>query len=108
MLAVTCANKDKGREVTAVCRVGCIGCGSCARTSDFFSIQDNLSTINYDHYTPVCSLDVLEACRKCKRKRLIFVGRPTDEEKEKASILETADLVEPDFKTTVDDMEWRG
>ncbi len=108
MLAVTCANKDKGREVTAVCNVGCIGCGSCARTSTLFSIQDNLSTINYDDYTPTCSLDVLEACRKCKRQRLVFVGKPTDAEIEKAADLAGADLVEPDFKTTVDDMEWRG
>jgi Na+-translocating ferredoxin:NAD+ oxidoreductase RNF subunit RnfB len=108
MLAVTCANKDKGKEVTAVCRVGCIGCGSCARSSDLFSIQNNLSTVNYDAYTPVCSSDVLAACRKCKRQRLVFVGKPSEREKEKAAALDAADLVEPDFKTTVDDMEWRG
>jgi electron transport complex protein RnfB len=108
MLAVTCSNKDKGKEVTAVCKVGCIGCGACARISELFSIQDNLSTINYDAYTPACSLDVLEACKKCKRQRLVFVGKPSRREKEKAADLKAPELVEPDFKTTVDDMEWRG
>lgn len=108
MLAVTCANKDKGRDVTAVCNVGCIGCGACARTSDLFTIEDNLSTINYDAYSPTCSLEVLDACNKCKRQRLVFVGKPSRGELEKAADLEAPGLVEPDFKTTVDDMEWRG
>ena len=29
IMAVTCANKDKGKDVMAVCNVGCIGCGAC-------------------------------------------------------------------------------
>lgn len=108
MLAVTCANKDKGKEVTAVCKVGCIGCGACARTSKLFSIENNLSTINYDAYEPTCTADLLDACKKCKRQRLVFVGKPSAKEREKAADLEAPELVEPDFKTTVDDMEWRG
>ena len=108
MLAVTCANKDKGKEVTAVCKVGCIGCGACARTSELFSIVDNLSTIDYDNYDPSCSLDLLDACKKCKRQRLVYVGKPTDKEKQKGVDLTAPEIVEPDFKTTVDDMEWRG
>ena len=56
MLAVTCTNKDKGKDVISVCNVGCIGCGACARTSSLFTIENNLSTINYDAYTPECSL----------------------------------------------------
>jgi electron transport complex protein RnfB len=56
MLAVTCSNKDKGKDVIAVCNVGCIGCGACARTSSLFTLKDNLSTINYDAYEPACSL----------------------------------------------------
>jgi len=77
MLAVTCSNKDKGKDVIAVCNVGCIGCGACARTSSLFKLENNLSTIDYDAYSPTCSLDVLEACKKCKRHRLVFVGKPT-------------------------------
>jgi hypothetical protein len=36
------------------------------------------------------------------------VGKPSAKEKEKAADLEAPEVVEPDFKTTVDDMEWRG
>ena len=108
MLAVTCSNKDKGKDVMAVCNVGCIGCGACARASSLFTLKDNLSTINYDAYSPSCSLDVLEACQKCKRQRLVFVGIPSEKEKEKAAALEAPEVVEPDFITTVDDTEWRG
>ena len=55
-----------------------------------------------------CSLDVLDACKKCKRQRLVFVGKPTADDLEKAGGLEAPGMVEPDFKTTVDDTEWRG
>jgi Na+-translocating ferredoxin:NAD+ oxidoreductase subunit B len=108
MLAVTCSNKDKGKDVTAVCNVGCIGCGACARKSSLFTLKDNLSTIDYDVYTPECTLETLEACQKCKRQQIVFVGKPSKEDLEKGKDLEAPELVEPDFKTTVDDMEWRG
>ena len=108
MLAVTCTNKDKGKDVISVCNVGCIGCGACARTSSLFTIENNLSTINYNEYTPDCSLEVLDACKKCKRQRLVFVGKPSSKELEKAETLEAPGVVAPDFKTTVDDTEWRG
>jgi len=108
ILAVACSNKDKGKDVVAVCNVGCIGCGACARMSNLFTIVDNLSTINYDAYTAECSLDVLEACKKCKRQRIVWVGKPTAADLERSRDLEAPDLVEPDFQTTVDDTEWRG
>jgi RnfABCDGE-type electron transport complex B subunit len=108
ILAVTCSNKDKGKDVIAVCNVGCIGCGACARKSDLFTIIDNLSTIDYDAFTPECSLDVLDARQKCKRQRILWVGKSTTEELEKARVLEAPEVVEPDFKTSVDDTEWRG
>ncbi len=108
MLAVTCTNKDKGKDVIRVCNVGCIGCGACARTSNLFTIENNLSTIDYDAYTPECSLEVLDACKKCKRQRLVFVGKPSSKELEKAEALEAPEIVAPDFRTTVDDTEWRG
>jgi len=108
VLAVACSNKDKGKDVMAVCKVGCIGCGACARISDLFVLENNLSTINYDAYTPECTLDVMKACEKCPRQRLVFVGIPSREDLEKGQDLEAPDIVEPDFKTTVDDTEWRG
>jgi H+/Na+-translocating ferredoxin:NAD+ oxidoreductase subunit B len=104
ILAITCSNKDKGKDITKVCTVGCIGCGACARASDLFTIEDNLSTINYDAYEPVCSLDVIKACDKCPRHRIVFVGKKDADE----SITFSGEVVEPDFKTTLDDTEWRG
>ncbi|MCG6909257.1 MAG: RnfABCDGE type electron transport complex subunit B [Deltaproteobacteria bacterium] len=108
VLAVTCSNKDKGKDVMAVCKVGCIGCGACTRKSDLFTLENNLSTINYDAYTAECPLEVLEACEKCKRHRLVFVGKPSADDIEKTADKELPEVVEPEFKTTVDDMEWRG
>jgi len=108
VLAVTCSNKDKGKDVKKVCKVGCIGCGACARTSSLFKLENNLSTIDYDEYSPECSADVLKACEKCPRHRLVFVGKPTADDLAKTSDIEAPDVVEPDFKTTVDDTEWRG
>jgi len=104
ILAVTCSNKDKGKDITKVCTVGCIGCGACARNSDLFTIEDNLSTIHYDAYDPECGDDVMKACEKCPRKRIVFVGKKDSEDVDEFS----GEVVAPDFKTTVDDTEWRG
>lgn len=104
ILAVTCSNKDKGKDVSKVCTVGCLGCGACARTSKLFTIKDNLSAIDYDAYDPVCSLEVLNACEKCPRHRILFVGKGAGDDVKEFS----GDVVTPDFKTTVDDTEWRG
>jgi len=104
ILAITCSNKDKGKDITKVCTVGCIGCGACARISDLFTIENNLSTINYDAYDAECGLDVMKACEKCPRQRIVFVGKSTSD-----NVAEfTGEVVTPDFKTTVDDTEWRG
>lgn len=108
IMAVTCANKDKGKDVMAVCRVGCIGCKACSRVSDLITIQDNLSVIDYDHYSAECMPDLMKACEKCPRSRLVFVGKPSIDEVEAASEMAAPEIVEPDFKTTVDDTEWRG
>jgi len=52
-ISVACSNKDSGKDVRAVCKVGCIGCGVCHRTAaDLFSVKDHLSQIDYDQYDP--------------------------------------------------------
>jgi hypothetical protein len=50
----------------------------------------------------------MKACEKCPRNRLVFVGKPTDRHKAAVADHEVPDVVAPDFKTTVDDTEWRG
>ncbi len=108
MLAVLCSNKDTGKDVMAVCEVGCIGCKACARTSSLFKVVDGVSTIDYDQYGPECPAEALTACKKCPRNGIVFVGKPTDKDLYETKDKEIPDVVEPDFKTTVDDTEWRG
>jgi len=104
MVVVACANKDFGKDVKAVCKVGCLGCKACARASDLFTVEDNIPTIDYDKYDPSKMDDVEVALTKCPMKRLAKIGQPprgdADEEAPK--------IVQADFKTTVDDAEWRG
>ncbi|HPA13962.1 MAG TPA: RnfABCDGE type electron transport complex subunit B [Desulfobacterales bacterium] len=108
MLAVTCSNKDVGREVMAVCKVGCIGCGACARISNLFRLEDNLPAIDYEDYSPACSLELMKVCEKCPRKGIVFVGKPAEKEIADTAHEQLPEVVKPDFKTTVDDTEWRG
>lgn len=108
IMAVSCANKDKGKDVMAVCKVGCIGCGACSRLSRAITIEDNLSTIDYDKYDDTCMPDLMKACEKCPRQRLVMIGKPSPKEQAAAATMESVAVVEPEFKTTVDDTEWRG
>ncbi len=108
MLVVKCSNKDFGKDVKAVCRVGCIGCGACARIhGDLFSMEDNLPAIDYETYEE--QTEGLEAAvAKCPIKSLVYVGAPSETDKAAVADEEVPDVVQPDFKTTVDDTEWHG
>lgn len=76
ILAVTCSNKDFGKDVKDVCKVGCIGCKACSKASGLFTIDDNLAMLNYDEYPPDEMEDVEKAIEKCPSDRLIvFVGK---------------------------------
>jgi RnfABCDGE-type electron transport complex B subunit len=107
MLAVECSNTDKLKEVTKVCTVGCLGCGACTRVSDMFFLQNNLSTIKYDEYGDDRMDELIKASEKCPKKRIIFMGPPL-KEGEKDEDQKSDKVITPDFKTTVDDTEWRG
>jgi Na+-translocating ferredoxin:NAD+ oxidoreductase RNF subunit RnfB len=108
MLVVACSNKDFGKDVRAVCKVGCIGCRACARANSLFEVQDNLSVIDYDQYDPD-KMDALKlAVEKCPMKRLVLVGRPTEEGLKAVADKKVPEVVQADFKTTVDQTEWHG
>ena len=106
MMAVTCSNKDKGKDVSAVCTIGCIGCGACARVNDLIQIEDGLATIDYDRYPPG-DVDFAAAVGKCPRASLVWIGRPSEKDLTAVADEEVPERIEADFKTTMDNTEWR-
>ena len=60
-VVVNCSSKDKGKDVKAVCSVGCIGCGICEKQCDFDAIhvKNNIAHIDYHKCT---------GCGKCIEK----------------------------------------
>lgn len=108
MLAVACSNKDFGKDVKAVCKVGCIGCTACSRTSDIFKMEGKIARIDYDKYDP----DQLESARvalsKCPARAIVEIGEPTPEDLAKVADEEAPAIAQADFKTTVDKTDWHG
>lgn len=108
MLAVTCSNKDIGDEVKIVCKVGCIGCRVCSRFCSLFTIEENLPAIDYGNYCTDFMDQLEKAVKKCPRKGIVFMGKPTPKDLEAVEDHPLPRVIEADFKTTVDDTEWRG
>jgi RnfABCDGE-type electron transport complex B subunit len=108
MLVVACSNKDTGKEVKAVCEVGCTGCKSCERQAgELFHMEDNVPVIDYDHYLPSAEA-LTKAVDKCPMESLLYVGKPTAMDIAKTADEELPERVEGSGKTTVDQTEWWG
>ena len=106
MLVVACSNKDTGRLVRQVCKVGCIGCKACERMNDLFKVNDNLSRLDYDRYDP--AVDFSTAINKCPMGAMIYVGKPSAKDLAAVADETLPDVVEPKFETTADKADWRG
>ena len=106
MFVVACSNLDFGNEVKAVCQTGCIGCKGCSRVSNLMVMDGNRPTIDYDTYEQF--EDFQPILDKCPMGSLVFVGKPTPEDVAAVADEEVPERVMADFKTTVDDTEWRG
>ncbi len=106
MLVVACSNQEKGPDVKQVCKVGCIGCGVCTRHAELMSIEGNLPVIDYDRYDQ--QADFALARQKCPRASMIYVGKPSPEDLAAVAEEPLPGRIEVDFKTTVDETEWRG
>lgn len=110
MLVIACCNQDTGNDVKAVCEVGCIGCKACTRVApelELLSMEGGLPSIDYDRYDS--EADELEkVLEKCPRKRMLFVGKPTEGDLAAVAGEKLPDQIEADFKTTADDTEWHG
>jgi len=108
MLAVACSNLDFGKDVKAVCKVGCIGCTACSRASDLFSMEGKISRIDYDKYDP----DELDSARvalnKCPARAIVEIGKPSEADLADVSEEESPAIAQAEFKTTVDKTDWHG
>ncbi|UCH36758.1 MAG: RnfABCDGE type electron transport complex subunit B [Armatimonadota bacterium] len=108
MLVVACSNHDTAADVRAVCMVGCLGCRACTRIApELISVDGALPEINYDVYDP-SDQALVKVLEKCPRKRLTFVGKPTEKDLAAVADKELPEEIQADFKTTVDDTEWWG
>ncbi len=108
MLVVSCSNQDFGKDVKAVCKVGCIGCKACERFGKVFTVEDNISRINYEAYDPEHPDQVAKAVEKCPAKRLQYVGIPSRRDLDATADDELPAVVEAHPETTVDKTEFRG
>jgi RnfABCDGE-type electron transport complex B subunit len=107
ILAILCANKDFGKDVLQVCKVGCTGCKNCQKASSgLIVVQDNLPSINYQEYSPLASLGVIQD--KCSREGLVWVGKPSPRQVTVASDDGGPPPLKADFETTVDRTNWQG
>ena len=78
MLVIACANKEPGRLVKQVCKVGCIGCKMCQKMfADHFEVTDNLAYLNYDNVTGEEDFEPIIA--KCPAKVMVYFGKPRPE-----------------------------
>ncbi len=103
VVVVKCSNKDFGPEVKKVCRVGCIGCRACERAmGEYFRVEDNLARTAPEKFDP--SLDFGPVLAKCPQEGIVFLGLPGAEGRDDIA----PGRVEAEFRTTVDQAEWRG
>ncbi len=70
-LYIACSNTTKGKDVTAVCKVGCIGCGKCERgcPKGAIKLSNNLAAIDYDK-----CIGCMKCAVECPRKCIVPIG----------------------------------
>lgn len=73
MMVVACNSKETGKSTRANCKVGCIGCGLCAKQTDIFKVEDNLARVDYVRYQPTEQTET--AMNKCPTKVIVFRGK---------------------------------
>ncbi len=73
MMVVACKSRESGKSTRAMCKVGCIGCGICAKQSDIFSVEDNLARLDYGKYQPDEKIET--AMNKCPTGVIIYCGK---------------------------------
>lgn len=69
-----CVSKDFGKSVKAVCKVGCIGCGMCAKENvtadEMITMDGKIPVIHYDKVKNP-QTDLANAVEKCPTKSFV-------------------------------------
>jgi len=110
MFVVACSNLDFGKDVKAVCKVGCIGCKICARVSEgLFEMKGNVAEIDYDKYEPNEITDMMDlVLKKCPAQAIVSIGEPRPEDLQAVKDEQMPEVVKAHFETTVDKADWQG
>jgi electron transport complex protein RnfB len=65
-IVVNCNSKDKGVIVRKVCKVGCIACSLCVKTSpEGYTLKDNLARVNYEKGDAAAEAAIIKCPTKC-------------------------------------------
>ncbi|MHC4553200.1 MAG: RnfABCDGE type electron transport complex subunit B, partial [Planctomycetota bacterium] len=72
-MTVACNSKENGKNTRTFCKVGCIGCGMCSRTTDLFTTEDNLAHLDFAKYAS--SEETKTAMDKCPTGNIVFRGK---------------------------------
>ncbi len=80
MMTVACNNKETGKATRTMCKVGCIGCGICAKQSELFSLQDNLAHLAHEKYDASEATET--AMGKCPTGVIVYRGPSAPEPRE--------------------------
>ncbi len=87
MMIVACNSKETGKSTRAICKVGCIGCGLCAKQTDIFSVEENLARVDYKKYEHNEQTET--AMNKCPTKVIKYRGKTAESPKE--AVVEAVD-----------------
>ncbi len=87
MMVVACNSKETGKSTRSICKVGCIGCGICAKQTDVFLVEDNLARIDYARYEPNEQTET--AMEKCPTKVITYRGKTAQTQEQ--AVVEAAD-----------------
>ena len=73
MMTVACSSKENGKTTQSICKVGCIGCGICAKQTDIFSMENDLARVDYEKYEPTGETET--ALNKCPTGVIVYRGK---------------------------------
>jgi len=73
IITVACSSKEDGKTTRSMCKVGCIGCGLCAKQNEIFKVENNLARLDYQKYQPDQTIET--AMDKCPTKVIIPIGK---------------------------------